>query len=77
MSSVTYFLLTDFLDLIASIKKKTFISFKIQNLGLKLDLFRTKSKEISDVLFAFENTSKTGILGVKEHILFHKSIFNH
>ena len=41
MSSVTYFL-----DLIASIKKETFISFKIQTkkLGLKLDLFRTKSR---------------------------------
>ena len=32
MSSVTYFLLTDFLDLIASIKKKTFISFKIKTI---------------------------------------------
>ena len=74
MSPVRYFL-----DLIASIKKETFISFKIQtiNLGLKLDLFRTKSREISDVLFSFENTSKTRILGVKDHILVHKSIFNH
>ena len=45
-------------------------------MGLKLDLFRTKSREISDVLFSFENTSKTRILGVKNHILFQKSIFN-
>ena len=55
MSSVTYFL-----DLIASIKKETFISFKIQTIkfGIKLDLFRTKSREILDVLFSFENTSR-------------------
>ena len=48
-----------------------------KNLGLKLDLFQTKSREISYVLFSFESKSKTRILGVKDHILFHKSIFNH
>ena len=54
------------LDLISSVLNETLILFKIQtiiirqgNLGLKLDLFQTKSEEISDVLFWFENTSNS------------------
>ena len=75
MSLVTYFL-----DLIASIKKETFISFKIYSDNKIWDLnwiyFGQNQEKFQTYCFRL-TTSKTRILGVNNHIIFHKSIFNH